>query len=113
MKKRIAAYVAIVALIVVAIFTAAAYSNQGTEKSASTATCTKFVDANKDGVCDMAAQCHANGGKCAGDCKNCPHIKDGKCDPAKCAGHCGSAQQQTQGGCKSQCQGRGSCGRHK
>ena len=48
------------------------------------ATCPKFVDNNKDGICDSVAVHHA-GGKCA-NMAQC--MKDGKC-PGTCKNHAG------------------------
>jgi len=55
--------------------------------------CGKFVDANNDGVCDLAAQCHQSG-QCDPNCAK--HAKDTKsassCPPAcasKCKATCG------------------------
>jgi hypothetical protein len=68
-KKRSLIIIAAAALVVLAALAAYAYTNQaGAANKNCAANCSNFTDANRDGVCDMAAKCH----------------KDGKCDPAKC-----------------------------
>jgi len=91
MKKRSLIILVAVALLVLAGLAAYAYSNQTAANKHCVANCPKFTDANHDGVCDAAAQCHKDG-KCTRDCsksRNCDpaQCSPGKCDPSKCPGH--------------------------
>ena len=81
MKKRTSIIIAAAITIALAAFAAFALDNP-TAPAGSTcaATCANFTDANKDGICDVAATCMKDG-KC--DPSKCP---PGKCDMSKCMG---------------------------
>jgi hypothetical protein len=80
------------------------------------ATCPKFVDLNKDGVCDSMALHHVDGkcanmeqckkdGKCPGNCKNHAEMMKttktatGTCDPTKCATMPNGCSKKAKSGC--------------
>jgi hypothetical protein len=83
-----------------------------------TASCPKFVDNNKDGVCDSSAVHHKDGkcanseqckkdGKCQGACKNVG--KDGKCDMTKCSMHASDSTQSKAAGAACPSMTNGKC----
>jgi hypothetical protein len=102
MKKHASMIVIAMALMLLVGIVGSALS-EGTTAPAKTcaSTCPKFVDNNKDGICDSMAVHHKDGkcanmeqcmkdGRCQGNCKN--HTATGKvaapastCDPTRCA----------------------------
>ena len=123
MKRNTLVIVVLAVLTLLVGIAGFAYSdgNSAPAKSSAT-TCPKFMDNNKDGICDNTAQCHKDGkcmngaqcqkdGKCQGSCTNCPNFKDankdGKCDmtnctkhqAAACPGHAGGGCQHNGAGC--------------
>ncbi|RPH94240.1 hypothetical protein EHM69_07870 [candidate division KSB1 bacterium] len=98
MKKRSLIIIAAAITIALAAFAAYAITNQAsTTTKACASNCANFTDANKDGVCDVAAKCHKDG-KC--DPSKCP---PGKCDPAKCGTKCDPSKCPGHQGAQTKC----------
>jgi hypothetical protein len=98
-----------------------AYSEGNTAPASNgSASCQKFTDSNKDGICDSAAvhlkdgkcmnnaQCKKDG-KCQGSCTNCTKNKDGKCDMTKCGNHAADATQSKASGSACPSMSNGKC----
>jgi hypothetical protein len=118
MKKRAVIIILAMGLLLLVGIVGSAFSEGTTAapaKSCCNANCAKFVDNNKDGVCDSMsvhmkdgkcasmAQCKKDG-KCNGNCKQHASMKAGApgavCDPTKCSSMpAGGCPMKAKGGC--------------
>jgi hypothetical protein len=117
MKRNTLVIVIAVALMLLVGIVGFAYSegNSAPAKNCATA-CPKFVDNNKDGVCDSMAVHHKDGkctgmaqcmkdGRCQGNCKNHAgamktSTSAGTCDPTKCATMPNGCPMKAKAACK-------------
>jgi hypothetical protein len=110
MKKTATMAIIAMALLLLIGIVGSAYSEGTTTPAKTCATsCPKFVDNNKDGVCDSMSVCHKDGKcqnmanckkdmKCSGKCK--AHAAAGTtCDPTKCATMPNGCPGMAKGGC--------------